>query len=104
MADKRRLRGSFGSLLDTLQNRLDPFFPPNVLGRWLGAIARAAGIGRDTAGWLALPDQDPRYRAIVEELDEATRAIVMADETSEPSLLAALDEADEALAKLAAIL
>lgn len=104
MADKRQVQGSFGSLLDTLQNRLDPFFPPNLLGRWLGAIGRAASIGRNTQAWMALPDQDARYAGLITEIDGATRALVMADYTNEPSLNEALDEVEQALAALEAIL
>ena len=103
MTTKRELQGSFGSLLDTLQNRMDPFFPPNLLSRWLGAIGRAAAIARNSAGWNALPDQDRRYSALVGQLDDATRALVMADYTKIPSLEAALGQVEAALAALDAI-
>lgn len=97
MATKGDLLGSFGSLLDTLRQRLDPFQPGNVFREWLGMMNRAAGLARDALRWQRLADQSPDYDAVIAALDDATRALVIADFGSAGSVLAALAKVDAAL-------
>lgn len=99
MMTKTDLQGAFGSLLDTLQNRLDPFQPEDVVGRWTGIIAKAGAIGR-AGGWNALPDQRPDYDQVVAALNTATSALASADYADSDSVHAALDLVDGALGAL----
>lgn len=97
MATKDDLLGSFGSLLDTLRQRLDPFQPGNVFREWLGMMNRAAGIARDAVRWQRLDSDSPAFDPVVTALDEATRALVIADFGDAASVLAALSRVDAAL-------
>lgn len=102
MTTKTELQGAFGSLLDTLQNRFDPFQPADVVGRWTGIIARAAEIAR-APGWNQLPDEDPAYDNVVMELNAATSALAAADFSDSGSVHAALDLIEASLATLAGL-
>ena len=105
MANYNDLSGAFNSLIDTLTNRLSPFFDAVVSGRWLGAMGRTAAIARETARWTALPDPVPGGGLVVSSLDAATRAIaVAAPGDSDTAILAALVQADGALEKLEKLL
>ena len=100
MADKTKLQGSFGSLLDTLNNRFDPLQPEEIVGRWTGMMARCAACARDTHGWDGLPASSDRYDPLIHLLDEATRALVLADYDDSNSVSNALDQTSAALDQL----
>jgi hypothetical protein len=104
MASKIKLQGSFGSLIDTLTVRLDPFIPEDLFKRWLAALARCASIARNTGAWDRLPAEDDRYDAVIQKLDRATRAVVNADLDDPQSISNALDAVDDALDDLEALL
>lgn len=95
MASKSKLRGSFGSLADTLAFRFDPRFPADVAGRWLGVMGFAAAVGQRHGAWTSLPAQSPTFDPIIAALDDATHRLVVADDTAER--LAALAAAEGAL-------
>lgn len=97
MATKSDLLGSFGSLLDTLGRRLDPFQPMDVFDAWQGTMQRAAGLARDAVRWQELDAPSADYAAVMTALDDATRALVMADSRDPESVLAALGKVDAAL-------
>lgn len=98
MASKDKLRGSFGSLSDTLAYRFDPGFPPGLAARWLSVMGLAAVIAHRTAQWNALPDPSATFDPVIAGLDDATHAIVVANVTVER--MAALDQAQAALEAL----
>jgi hypothetical protein len=102
MTSKAELQGAFGSLLDTLQNRLDPFQTEDVVSRWTGIIARAAEVAR-SRGWNGLPDEDGAYDRHVAALNGASAALAGADYSDGASVHAALDLAEGALDALAAL-
>lgn len=104
MASKTKLQGSFGSLIDTLTVRLNPFLPEDLFKRWLGALARCASIARNTGAWNRLPAEDIRYDSVIQKLDRATRAVVNADLDDPPSVSGALDAVDDAIDDLEALL
>lgn len=104
MASKTKLQGSFGSLVDTLTVRLDPFIREDLFKRWLGLLARCGSIARNTKAWDRLPAEDDRYDLVVQKLDRATRAIVNADLDDPQSISDALVAVDEALDDLEALL
>jgi len=102
MTSKQQLRGSFGSLSDTLSFRFDPSFSQELAGRWLGVLLHAAAIGRQTARWNALPDRSDSFDPVIAALDDATRRLVLA--SSDAERLDALARADAALDSLDALL
>lgn len=102
MASKDKLRGSFGSLSDTLAYRFDPGFPPDIAARWLGVMGLAAAIAHRTDAWNALPDPSPGFDPVIAGLDDATHTIVVAG--TAVARMAALDQADAALAGLGTLL
>ncbi len=102
MASKDKLTGSFGSLSDTLAFRFDPSLPPDVAGRWLAVMAHTTATAHRSAEWIALPADSPGYDPVINDLDSATHAIVIAN--SPAKKLAALDEADRALDRVDALL
>lgn len=102
MATKKELRGSTGSLSDTLAVRNDPSFSPEVAGRWVAVTAHADMIGRRIAEWSALPDTSDDYDEMIQSLVDATHDLVVAGSTT--TRLQALDRADLALDRLDALL
>lgn len=103
MAAKSELLGSFGSLLDTLRTRFDPFQPDDINSRWLGLTGRAAAIARDNGRWMALAEESQSYDQVIRRLDAATRSLVTADYTTPASVHAALDAVETALDALAGL-
>ena len=97
MASKEDLQGSFGSLIDTLRSRFDPFQPEDIVAEWTGLMARAAALARKVAAWNALPDRSPQYDGALRALDEATRALVVADFSLPETVRSALRKVDRAL-------
>ena len=90
------LFGAWHSMMDTLQKRLDDCSSDALLQKWIGVVTRMSLISRDTAWWASLPDELPRYRALVVALDAATRALASA--RGDPAKLSkALDEAAAAV-------
>jgi hypothetical protein len=69
LADKAKLQGSFGSLLDTLNHRFDSLQPEEVVAAWTSAMVRGAACARNVQAW----------DAPIEAIDNATRALVTAD-------------------------
>ncbi|QXQ06229.1 hypothetical protein KX816_18960 [Sphingosinicellaceae bacterium] len=104
MATKANLVGSFGSLLDTLQHRLDPLATDSVFQAWMSALTTAAGLARATARWNQLPDEDGRYDETVLSLDAATSALVQATLAEAGDIAGALGLVRRTLAMLQAIL
>lgn len=100
------LSGAFNSLMDTLQNRFTPFLSEDISRRWLGTLALAAAIARDTDAWNALPDDlpDAEADALVAALDAAARAVAASGRSDDATVLAALDMADRALDQLRSFL
>lgn len=103
MATKSDLLGSFGSLLDTLGRRLDPFQPIDVFDAWQGTMNRAAGLARDAGRWQRLAAESSDYDRVIVALDSATRGLVMADSSAAQSVLAALRQVDSALDDVTAL-
>lgn len=97
MASIFDLQGAFGSLIDTLQNRLDPMRPEPDGSHWLGVIHRVSGIARSTAAWNDLPGDDPAFDDLIVLLDGATRALAVAALRNDGSVSDALSTADLAL-------
>lgn len=102
MASKRKLRGSFNSLSDTLAFRSDPSFPEQLSGRWLSVMTHAAEIGRRQGHWTNLPSESEAFDPVLADLVDATNELALADDAA--SRLTALDGADRALDKLASLL
>lgn len=98
------LSGSFGSLSDTLQARLSPYFDVAVSGAWLGVLAEVGSIARDTGAWDALADDVPGVDAVVAAMDAATRAIASLKLFEATTALPALKQCATALGMLDAIL
>ena len=102
MASKQQLVGSFNSLSDSLAFRFDPSFPPEVSGRWLGTMGHSAATAHRSGEWLALPGESPAFDGPVAALTGATIAVTTANDDGRR--LAALAEADAALAQVDALL
>ena len=102
MATKKQLIGAHGSLDDTLARRIDPGFPPEVHGPWLGRNAYSYAIAQRVAAWLALANSSPGFDAVIDSLRNATEALVVANSTAKR--IAALDKVKTALDGLAALL
>ena len=94
------LDGAFKSLSDTLQNRLSPYFSEAVSAAWLGELAHAAAIARETAEWNALPVLLPDADGLVAQIDSSARAVASADIADDKAIIAALAKVTQALALL----
>ena len=97
MATKEKLKGSFGSLIDTLTNRFDPLQPPDIVAAWTSLLTRCAASARNTEAWARLPDESPDFDPIIHALDDSTRAIVNADPGNPGETGAALQATSHAL-------
>lgn len=97
MASIFELQGAFGSLIDTLQNRLDTTRPEPEGSHWLGVIQRVAGIARDTAAWDRLPFEDAAFDGVISSLDGAARTLAAAALRGGSAVSDALSGADAAL-------
>ncbi len=104
MADIFELQGSFGSLLDTLRQRLDPSRPADVFARYQATMTGAAAIGRATAAWNAMPEESADYAALVHQTDGATRELVIASTQQSDRLLSALNTVDAAIGGISQLL
>jgi hypothetical protein len=104
MSGKSDLRGSFGSLIDTLSLRFDPLAPQKVAEQWLGLMGQSASIARERTKWKNLPDEHQDYAGIIKALDQASRDLVIASGGAAPAMTAALDACEGALSKLSAAL
>lgn len=98
MASKQKLRGSIGSLSDTLAFRFDVGFPTAVASKWLGSMGNVSAAMRRTSDWHALAEEDDDFDSVIAVLDEATHAIVTASDNSER--MEALESADDAVGSL----
>jgi hypothetical protein len=103
MASKADLRGSFGSLVDTLSRRFDPLLPKDSVETWLGLMGRSASIARSRR-WQQLPDKRGDYVDVVADLDSAVRELVNADPEDAASIDGALRKSDSAFDGLKATL
>jgi hypothetical protein len=104
MGDKATLQGSFGSLLDTLNNRFDPLQPEDIVAQWTSTMARCAACARNVAAWDALASASPAYDPIIAALDGATRGLVTADYGNSAEVKNALQATSDALDQLEGIL
>jgi hypothetical protein len=100
MATREDLDGAFGSLTGTLQNGYSPFLPEAVGSRWLGSMADAAAIARNTDAWNALPEPPPDGDGTVRDLDAASRALAASTRRDDLAMLTALGLTDVALRRL----
>ncbi len=96
--------GSFGSLMDTLQNRFSPLYSVAVSTQWLAALGHASAIARETTAWNALPPENPSYTDIVAALDAAARGLASSANANDADILTALSSVEAALAKLDVVL
>jgi hypothetical protein len=103
MADKAKLQGSFGSLLDTLNNRFDPLQPGDIVASWTSTMARCAACARNIAGWDSLAGNSAGYDAPIEAIDDATRALVTTDYGDAAAVRNALQLTANALSELEAV-
>ena len=94
--------GAFKSLTDTLQNRLSPFFEEGVSETWLGAIAYASAIARQTDKWNGLPESSESFTEVATALDRAARRLASA--VVQAAILSALAEVKRALTELEGLL
>ena len=104
MTTRDDLDGAFGSLTGTLQNGYSPFLPEAVGSPWLGSMASAAAIARNTDAWNALPEAPPDGDGTVGDLDAASRALAASTRRDSAAMLAALDLTDAALVRLSTCL
>jgi hypothetical protein len=103
MAIKDKLHGSFGSLLDTLSNRFDPLLPEDIVATWTSTMARSAACARNVDAWDQLPGASGSYDGCIEAIDDATRALVTANDDPD-NIRGALQLAGVALGQLEALL
>ncbi len=103
MATKDKLHGSFGSLLDTLSNRFDPLQAEDIVATWTSTMARSAACARNVNAWDQLPGVNGSYDALIEAIDDATRALVTASDDPE-EIRGALELVANALGQLEALL
>ena len=100
MASKLELQGVFGSLVDTLNRRFNPFWPDEVGGAWLAAMGRANAIG-DPGKWNRLPSADPAYDRTITEMNvAAARFVVGTDAGSHADIVQGLRAISQALGGL----
>lgn len=103
MAIKDKVHGSFGSLLDTLSNRFDPLLPEDIVASWTSTMARSAACARNVDAWDQLPGVSASYDALIEAIDDATRALVTANDDPD-KIRGALQLAGAALGQLEGLL
>lgn len=103
MATKDKLHGSFGSLLDSLSNRFDPLQAEDIVASWTSAMARSAACARNVDAWDQLPAVSASYDALIEMIDDATRALVTANDDPD-RIRGALQLDANALGQLEALL
>jgi hypothetical protein len=100
MATKLEMEAAFGSLLDTMSRRFDPFFDTGIVARWLAVTALSSNIAEPRL-WSALPSDSPGYAGMVSGLNRVTNKLVGAVlSTNATAILDALDEIDDVLTQL----
>jgi len=104
MGDKAALQGSFGNLLDMLDDRFDPLQPGDIVAQWTSIMARGAACARNIAAWDALASTSPAYDSVIAALDQATRTLVTADYGNPNEVETALQATSNALNQLEGIL
>jgi hypothetical protein len=100
MATKLETEAAFGSLLDTMSRRFDPFFESGIVARWLAVTALSSSVAEPSL-WSAMPSDAAGYAAMVSGLNRVTNklvgAVLLADAMA---IVNALDEIDAVLTRL----
>lgn len=104
MATKLEMAAAFGSLLETMSRRFEPFFEAPVVERWLAVTALSSNVA-EPGLWAASASEAPGYAPMVTALNRVTNRLVAAVLLGEAAaIVAALDAIDAALVRLRALL